>query len=68
MTENVMWLPEPASADAEQDEGDAEDEPPEDSWEALRAAEKLRDVLCCLRTRHAYCLFCGCEARRLPGC
>lgn len=57
-----MWPPEPSKpANVEEEEPEPEEEPDEDSWESLPAAEKLQDVLDCLRTRHAYCLFCGCE-------
>ncbi len=55
ITENVMWPIEPAS-----DDGEEENEIKEGSWEALQVAEKLADVLSCLRSRHLYCLFCGC--------
>jgi hypothetical protein len=65
ITENVMWLPEPASRDAEGQEED-DNEPAEGSWESLPAAQKLEDVLDCLRSRHLYCLFCGCQARPPP--
>ncbi|KAK9904216.1 hypothetical protein WJX75_007039 [Coccomyxa subellipsoidea] len=56
ITEDVMWPVEPKSESDEED-----DEVEEDSWEALPVAEKLADVLSCLRSRHLYCLFCGCE-------
>ena len=57
ITENVMWPVEPGSDGDEKDEDAVE----EGSWELLPAAEKLSDVLTCLRARHFYCLFCGCQ-------
>ncbi|BDA45554.1 probable G patch domain-containing protein 11 [Coccomyxa sp. Obi] len=56
ITENVMWPVEPVS-----DGDEKEDEVKEGSWESLPAAGKLSDVLTCLRMRHFYCLFCGCQ-------
>lgn len=53
---NVMWPVEPVS-----DNDDSEDGVDESSWQALPTAEKLHDVLSCLRSRHLYCFFCGCE-------
>lgn len=62
ITEDVMWPVEPKSESDKED-----DEVEEDSWEALPVAEKLADVLSCLRSRHLYCLFCGCEVG-VPAC
>lgn len=64
ITDNIMWPVEPVSNGDEK-----EDAVEEGSWESLPAAEKLSDVLTCLRTRHSYCLFCGCQVflRITPG-